>query len=174
MDFVNDFLALGFRRLQGGLADAYPKVFLLLGNDDGRFEEAAFLDVAATGLWSYAHNRSHALSRYQVFGYAYVPPSPFLLKDWERYDVSRYVPPGCVSPEDGRCSFPRSASEMISPARHWADADGCSDQTGTPAARKPSATMRSSRAATAATSAKPRQSAGLRTPCRVPWRWAAT
>jgi Icc-related predicted phosphoesterase len=30
-----------------------------------------------------------------------VPPSPFRLKDWEKYDVSRYVDPGCISPEEG-------------------------------------------------------------------------
>jgi len=43
-----------------------------------------------------------------VYGYAYIPPSPYLLKDWERYDVSRYVDPGCVSPEEGRRSIPIS------------------------------------------------------------------
>ena len=30
-----------------------------------------------------------------------MPPSPFQLKDWERYDVSRFTDPGCVSPEKG-------------------------------------------------------------------------
>jgi Icc-related predicted phosphoesterase len=44
------------------------------------------------------------LGPYVVCGYAYVPPTPFQLKDWERYDVSRYVPPGGVSPEEGRRS----------------------------------------------------------------------
>jgi Icc-related predicted phosphoesterase len=38
-----------------------------------------------------------------LYDYAYVPPA-FTLKDWERYDVSRYVPPGCVSPEEGHHS----------------------------------------------------------------------
>jgi Icc-related predicted phosphoesterase len=41
-----------------------------------------------------------------VYGYQYVPPTPFRLKDWERYDVSRYTDPGCVSPEDGARSVP--------------------------------------------------------------------
>jgi Icc-related predicted phosphoesterase len=82
-DFVNDFLAPGFERVKKRLGTSYPKVFLILGNDDGRFEEAAFLDVAATRLWIHAHNRCCRLERYQVFGYAYVPPTPFMLKDWE-------------------------------------------------------------------------------------------
>ena len=105
-DFVNDFLAPGFERVRNLLAKRYPEVFLILGNDDGRFEETAFLDVASSGLWVYAHNLSSSVAGYQVFGYAYVPPSPFMLKDWEKYDVSRYIPPGCVSPEDGRRSVP--------------------------------------------------------------------
>jgi Icc-related predicted phosphoesterase len=105
-DFVNDFLAPGFERVRKRLGKKYPDVFLILGNDDGRFEEAAFLDVAATRLWIYAHDRVCPLSSYQVFGYAYVPPTPFMLKDWEKYDVSRYVPPGCVSPEGGGRSVP--------------------------------------------------------------------
>ena len=100
-DFVNDFLVPGFNRVRDHLGNRYPRVFLVLGNDDGRFEEAAFLDVAVTGLWILAHDRCCSLSGYRIFGYSYVPPSPFMLKDWERYDVSRYVPPGCVSPEEG-------------------------------------------------------------------------
>jgi hypothetical protein len=46
-----------------------------------------------------------------VYGYNYVPPTPFQLKDWERYDVSRYVEPGCVSPEEGRRSVTVDAME---------------------------------------------------------------
>ena len=48
--------------------------------------------------------RRVALGPSAVYGYSYIPPTPFLLKDWERYDVSRFVDPGCVSPEDGQHS----------------------------------------------------------------------
>lgn len=100
-DFVNDVLARGFARLRDRLGSGYPRVFVILGNDDARVEEAAILDVAARGLWTYAHDRVVTCGEWRVLGYACVPPTPFRLKDWERYDVSRYVPPGCVSPEDG-------------------------------------------------------------------------
>ena len=53
------------------------------------------------GLWRYVHGRRHDLGKFPVYGYAMVPPTPFLWKDWERYDVSRYVTPGSVSPEEG-------------------------------------------------------------------------
>ncbi len=45
-------------------------------------------------------------------GYSYIPPTPFPLKDWERYDVSRYVDPGAVSPEEGMRTLPVSPQEM--------------------------------------------------------------
>ncbi len=83
------------------LGDAYPRVFLILGNDDGRSEEAGFIDAMSGGVWEYIHNRNAQFGEFTIYGYAYVPPTPFLLKDWERYDVSRYVDPGCISPEDG-------------------------------------------------------------------------
>lgn len=91
---------------------SYPEVHLILGNDDLRIEEAAVLDVATTGLWHYSHNQRHPLGEWSIYGYSFVAPSPFLLKDWERYDVSRFVDPGCVSPEEGYRSIPVSEYEV--------------------------------------------------------------
>ena len=111
-DFIRDFLAPGFERLRDDLGEDYPSVFLILGNDDARAEEAVVLDVAARGAWHYMHNRKHPMNGFQVYGYAHVPPTPFLLKDWERYDVSRFVDPGSVSPEEGRRSVSREQREI--------------------------------------------------------------
>jgi hypothetical protein len=104
-DFVDRCLAPGFAALRERLGDAYPSVFLILGNDDPRAVEPSIVAQADGGLWAYAHQRRFDLpGGFSVYGYAFVPPTPFLLKDWERYDVSRYVDPGCVSPEEGRRS----------------------------------------------------------------------
>jgi len=111
-DFLNDYLVPECTRLRGTLGKRYPRVFLILGNDDSRSWEAAFIDAATRGIWEYAHEREIAFDRYRVFGYACVPPTPFLLKDWERYDVSRYVDPGCVSPEEGVRSVPVSNRDI--------------------------------------------------------------
>jgi Icc-related predicted phosphoesterase len=100
-DFVGSFLAGRLRDLRDKMGDDYPDVFMILGNDDGKSEEDACRAVAAEGLWHYIHGKRVAFGDFQVFGYAYVPPTPFTNKDWERYDVSRYVPPGSVSPEEG-------------------------------------------------------------------------
>jgi uncharacterized protein len=111
-DFVDDFLIAMFARLHEQLGDRCPRIFLIMGNDDGRIEEAAIVDADARGVWEYVHNRRVAFGLYAVYGYAYVPPTPFLLKDWERYDVSRYVDPGCVSPEEGSRSIAVSEHEQ--------------------------------------------------------------
>lgn len=105
-DFFNDFLVPGFSRLQRALGADYPRVLLILGNDDPRAYENDFEAAARSGLWEYVHGRQVTLGPYAVFGYNYVPPTPFQLKDWERYDVSRFVDPGGVSPEAGRRSVP--------------------------------------------------------------------
>ena len=105
-DFVNGFLVRQLERLRETLGEKYPRVFLILGNDDSRSEEATIIAAATTGVWEYIHDRRVSFAGHDIYGYAYVPPTPFLLKDWERYDVSRYVDPGCVSPEDGYRSVP--------------------------------------------------------------------
>lgn len=110
-DFVNDYLARRFRRLKQELHTSYPEVFVILGNDDPRFLEAAMMDVATRGLWHYVHNRRIRWDQWLVYGYNFVPPTPFMNKDWERYDVSRYVDPGSVSPEEGGRSVPVSDYE---------------------------------------------------------------
>jgi Icc-related predicted phosphoesterase len=100
-DFIRGFMAKLFLDLRARLGAHYPKVFVILGNDDARAEEQALAGMEREGLWEYVHGRRSACGNVTVFGYACVPPTPFLLKDWERYDVSRFVDPGCSSPEEG-------------------------------------------------------------------------
>ena len=111
-NFVLDFLAVEFDRLQTRLASDYPRVFLILGNDDARIEETAVFEAEQRGIWEYIHNRKVGIGNFAVYGYACVPPTPFQLKDWERYDVSRFVDPGSISPEEGRRTVAVSAREM--------------------------------------------------------------
>lgn len=106
LDFVRDYLIPGFEETRKILGENYPDVFLILGNDDPRSEEEQLVAAESRGLWHYAHLRKLTLGGFSVVGYSCVPPTPFLLKDWERYDVSRYVPPGSVSPEMGLRSVP--------------------------------------------------------------------
>ena len=111
-DFLKDYLLPAFARLRQSLGSEYPAIFLILGNDDPRWQEERFQTESALELWHYAHGQKIALDRFSVYGYACVPPTPFLLKDWECYDVSRYVPPGSVSPEEGMRSVPADESRV--------------------------------------------------------------
>ncbi len=108
--FVGGFLAPRFRELRDRLGGRAPRVFLVLGNDDPRSAVAEIEELATDGLWEHVHARRVGFAGGEVLGYACIPPSPFLLKDWERYDVSRYVDPGCVSPEEGFRTVPEDAS----------------------------------------------------------------
>ncbi len=100
-DFFNDFLVPLFRDLQQKLRQGYPDIFLILGNDDPRVNEEDFIRAQDDGLWHYIHEKVVHQGGITIIGYAYVPPTPFRLKDWERYDVSRYVDPGCIHPNEG-------------------------------------------------------------------------
>ena len=101
IDFVNDYLIPRFTRISKELDDQYPAVFFILGNDDPRSEERAFIEGERQWLWSYIQQKRVEFRSFLVYGYAFVPPTPFRLKDWERYDVSRFVDVGAVSPEEG-------------------------------------------------------------------------
>ncbi len=109
--FFTDYVIPLFERLRAELGSAYPRVFLIFGNDDPRSEETAAEAADRHGLWAYAHYRRIAWGSLAVVGYAYVPPTPFRLKDWERYDVSHYVEPGCSDPAEGWHTAPAPATE---------------------------------------------------------------
>lgn len=100
-DFAVDFIFPNLRRLKQVLRDHYPHIFLILGNDDARSEEKKFKDESNRGLFYYINQKMFPLKKYPVFGYSFVPPTPFQLKDWEKYDISRYVDPGCIHPTEG-------------------------------------------------------------------------
>ncbi|MGC9374852.1 MAG: metallophosphoesterase family protein [Bacteroidales bacterium] len=108
-DFVYDFLIPEFEKLKLELKENYPKVFLILGNDDPKIEEPKILEGEEKQLWHYVHNKKFSFKSFTIYGYANIPPSPFIFKDWERYDVSRYVDPGCIHPTEGK----RSVEENI-------------------------------------------------------------
>ncbi len=105
-NFLNDFLIFRLSQIRRKMGAKYPRIFLILGNDDNRLAEKNLRLAEGLGLWEYIHNKATLFGRFTIYGYACVPPTPFLSKDWERYDVSRYVDPGCVPPDEGWHSTP--------------------------------------------------------------------
>lgn len=103
--FFDDFFVPGFQNIQKTLGTDYPSVFIILGNDDPATEAYKFeLDQYKT-LWNYIHFKTVDYKGIKIVGYSFIPPTPFLNKDWEVYDVSRYVDPGCVHPTEGKRSI---------------------------------------------------------------------
>jgi len=104
-DFINEYLVPQLKQIKETLGNSYPRIFVILGNDDARREEEKMLAAAQLGIWEYCHNRSIRWENFTVYGYTYIPPSPFRLKDWEHFDVTDYVRPGCFAPTDPKGVF---------------------------------------------------------------------
>jgi uncharacterized protein len=100
-EFLVEFLVKKLSILKEKLKGNYPEIFIILGNDDIKTEETDLIKASDSKILNYISSKKSEFNRLKIFGYSYVPPTPFLLKDWEKYDVSRYVDPGCVSPEEG-------------------------------------------------------------------------
>jgi len=70
--FIEDVLKKGFLELKEKMGVAYPEVFLILGNDDGKADEASFISAGETGLWQYIHGKKASFQDFTIYGYALV------------------------------------------------------------------------------------------------------
>ncbi len=86
-------------------SDKEIRFFIILGNDDPRSFEKYFIKANEEKIIDYICEKTVVFDDFFITGYPYVPPTPFQLKDWEKYDVSRFVDVGSVSPEEGIRSF---------------------------------------------------------------------
>ncbi|MBN2829265.1 MAG: hypothetical protein JXR56_02965, partial [Candidatus Cloacimonetes bacterium] len=74
-------------------------------------KESSFLDISTSGLLNYVNKKIVRFKEYTILGYGFVPPTPFQNKDWEKFDVSRFVDVGCIPPDEGYRSIPISDYE---------------------------------------------------------------
>lgn len=124
-DAVDDILAEGLKSLKKSMGSSYPRIFAIMGNDDPKSREGSLLELEKQGLWNYINQKHVSCKGIGIYGYNWVPPSPFLNKDWERYDVSAYVDIGCVAPDEGYHSTDFSLVE----ARHRTIAEDLQELT---------------------------------------------
>jgi len=99
--FILKYLRDDLQKLKDEMQENYPAIFVIMGNDDPRLLEEAVQKLDADGLWNYVHNRRIEWKGYHISGYAYVPPTPFQMKDWEKFDISRFVDVGAIAPDGG-------------------------------------------------------------------------
>lgn len=98
-EFLEEFLFKPIENLRKiGIG---TRILAILGNDDPKEYEHLLIDADNRGLMEYIPMKKVEVEGIPVVGYPYVHPSPFRLKDWELFDVSRYLDPGCISPLDG-------------------------------------------------------------------------
>jgi Icc-related predicted phosphoesterase len=105
-DFVKDFMIPKFDKLKESLDCAYPDIFLIPGNDDLKILFDAVADGEKSDLWRNLHNRCIVIGKYRFYGYGCVPPTPFMIKDWDRFDISKEIEKGCIAPSNGFHSVP--------------------------------------------------------------------
>jgi Icc-related predicted phosphoesterase len=99
-DFIERRIIKGIRNLKKQIKSDI-RFFIILGNDDPRVYEKYFIDADKKGILDYIHFKTIEYNSFYIKGYSYIPPTPFHLKDWERYDISRHIDVGAISPEEG-------------------------------------------------------------------------
>lgn len=82
--FITDFMIPLFGKLSRQLGCNYPEVYLIPGNDDYIADMPGLELGAKKELWKLADNRKLKFGPYFIYGYPYVPPTPFRNKDWEK------------------------------------------------------------------------------------------
>jgi Icc-related predicted phosphoesterase len=100
-DFVQDFMIRKFSKLKEKMDCAYPEIFLIPGNDDLKINFKELAEGEKTDLWRNLHNQGVVIGKYRFYGYGCVPPTPFRIKDWDRFDISKEIEEGCIAPADG-------------------------------------------------------------------------
>lgn len=111
-DFLGAYLKPNLKKLKHQLGDEYPCLGVILGNDDPRSQEEALIQLQHENILHYLHFKKIKYQDFTIAGYSFVPPTPFRLKDWERYDVSRFVDHGSLPPDEGFRTIEISYSEI--------------------------------------------------------------
>lgn len=101
INFVKDYLIRKFSILKDQMDCEYPELYLIPGNDDRKIVFDTLAEGENDELWRNLHNHCVVIGKYRLYGYACVPPTPFMIKDWERFDISKETGPGCIAPGDG-------------------------------------------------------------------------
>ena len=99
-EFIEQIILSNIKQIRKKTNDK-TRFFVILGNDDPRVYEPVFIKANEVGILEYIHEKTSYYKKLYISGYTYVPPTPFHLKDWERYDISQFVDVGAVSPESG-------------------------------------------------------------------------
>jgi uncharacterized protein len=110
--FFKDFLFPLFQSMQKQMGCNYPEVFVIAGNDDYKTDIPGFEQGVQKELWKFLNSNMVRFGPYHIYGYSYVPPTPFKIKDWEKYDIDDTIKPGCLSLDSGYRSVPTAPNDQ--------------------------------------------------------------
>jgi len=85
-----EFLLYRLSPLLGEWKHAHPqlRIFAIPGNDDCQTILPALEELEMNDLIENLHQETRTLGGYTLVGLSYVPPTPFQLKDFERWDIA--------------------------------------------------------------------------------------
>lgn len=89
--FIEKFLFDYFKKIK----EKDIELFIMMGNDDFKVNFDLLKKADKDGLIKLLHNKINKINNKNIIGYSFVPPMPFLLKDWEKLDDkdSRQITP---------------------------------------------------------------------------------
>lgn len=94
---VTEFLP----RFRSYPAFGVKEVLIIMGNHDLTFCERTVEDMEKNGLCRYLHGREVTIGDLRFVGYSYSPPSPYLLRDFDKKDTKEdEVPELCLLPDN--------------------------------------------------------------------------
>lgn len=60
------------------------EIFVMMGNDDFSINMDLLRKAETQGILRSLHLSVHRFGKFFITGYSYIPPTPFLMKDWEK------------------------------------------------------------------------------------------
>jgi Icc-related predicted phosphoesterase len=99
-EFLLEFFLPRLHNLKNDLPDF--RCLLIMGNDDLRANLDLLEEAEEREFLQIIHKRVVRIDNLSFLGYSFVPPTPFVIKDWEKYENSnRIIEPVAISPENG-------------------------------------------------------------------------
>lgn len=103
--FLKEFFLNQIRDLLSEIPDL--QCLVIMGNDDFGANLDLLIEAEERGLLTVIHQKAVRIGDFQFLGYSHIPPTPFLIKDWEKYEnANRIIEPIAIPPEDGYYSIP--------------------------------------------------------------------
>jgi Icc-related predicted phosphoesterase len=80
-EFLERHLIPRFRKFRDGCK---KDIYIMMGNDDFAANMDVLVKAEREGIIRLLHNNLSRISNFNIIGYSFVNPIPFLLKDWEK------------------------------------------------------------------------------------------